>query len=406
MNATQRQEPGPKAGAIPPCETAVEWLDLDFNTPAAAISISRFTGAGGVEEWHVTVCLDGSCPDPCQSLETAWLAALDSAGILPSSTVMRRVFCSDVVNQSSQLAAFARSYPGAFSAIGQTPLSGGKFALWSHHIHDPDVPPAGCGSGAFFSLTRGTLRHCWFSGLCDTTVGEAHAQADAVLQKQVQALAELGMSLSVNMLRTWWFVRNIDADYQALVEARRTHFNRHDLTDKTHYIASTGIAGTHPDPSAALSLDSYAIGGISSAQVQYLSAMDHLGPTHSYGVTFERATAISYADRCHVLISGTASIDTAGEIVHPGKVLKQLDRTLENISALLAAAKAGLDDLAMILVYLRDPADREKVEKALKSRLGKLPMILLHAPVCRPGWLIEIEGVAIASTRIPELPEF
>jgi enamine deaminase RidA (YjgF/YER057c/UK114 family) len=359
-----------------------------------------------VEECHVTISLTNDFPDAVVALEEAWLAALDSAGISPASTVMRRVFCSDVVNQAPQLQNFARDFPGAFSTIGQAPLSGGKFALWSQHIHDPEGPLQCSGDGACFSITRGTLRHCWISGLCDATPGDSFSQSLGVLEKLTKRLAQLDMTLAGNVVRTWWFVREIDADYRGLVDARREVFIKHGLTEKTRYIASTGIAGTHPDPGARLSLDSYSIAGLSRPQIYYPTAPDHLGPTHTYGVTFERATAISYADRRHILISGTASIDTAGDIVHPGDVLRQLDRTLENIAALLAAAGTRLEDLAMILVYLRDPADGKKINRVLKRRFGKLPMVLLHAPVCRPGWLIEIEGVAIIATHKPEFPDF
>jgi len=406
MNSTPQRAGGHGSGVMPPCETAVEWLEIDRIAPLAEIKISRFVGAGGVAEWHITVALKGDCPNSARALEEAWFCALDVAGLNPASTVMRRVFCSELVELFPQLGSFAGTYSGAFSAIGQPPLAGGGFALWSQHITDPDGPLKTSGDGACFSCTRGALSHDWISGLCDTSGGNAFSQTEAVLEKQNQWLADHDMTLAENVVRTWWFVRDIDTDYQQLVDARRGVFNRHNLTENTHYIASTGIAGAHPDSLARLSLDSYAIRGLCPEQIEHLSAPDHLGPTHLYGVTFERATAISYADRRHILISGTASIDTAGNIVHPGNVLRQLDRTLENIAALLAAAEAGLNDLAMILVYLRNPADEPAIEKVLRQQFGNLPMLLLHAPVCRPGWLIEIEGVAIVATREPEFPEF
>lgn len=391
---------------MPPCETVVEWLEVDDVPTAAAAGISRFVGADGVGEWHLTVTLEGDCGDPAKALEEAWLAALDSVGLSTASTVMRRLFCRDAVRQAPQLERFARSHSGAFSVIGQAPTGGGDFALWSQHIVDPKGPLDTSGGGASFSCVRGPLRHCWHSGLCDTAGGDSHAQADAVLEKHKRWLAGHDMTLERNVVRTWWFVRDIDHDYQGLVEARRDVFTRHGLTEHTHYIASTGIAGTHPDPAARLSLDSHAIGGLVPAQIEYLGAPDHLGPTHAYGVTFERATAISYADRRHVFISGTASIDADGKIVHPGDLLRQLDRTLENITALLAAAKAGFEDLAAILVYLRNPEDGREVEAALRRRFETLPMVFLHAPVCRPGWLVEIEGIAIVPARNPEFPQY
>ncbi len=406
MNAPPRAAVVSGSWGIPSCETAVEWLDAGPAAIPAEARISRFTGAGGVGEWHVAVSLKGRCEDPVAALEEAWLAALESVRLSPDSTLMRRVFCSDAVNQSNLLDGYARDHPGAFSAIGQTPLAGGKHALWSQHLTDPRGPLAVSGGGSRFSCTRGPLRHCWISGLCDTKGGDAFSQTGAVLEEHNRWLAGHDMTLADHVVRTWWFVRDIDADYQGLVDARRVVFDRHGLTENTHYISSTGIAGTHPDRAARLSLDSYAIRGLVPGQIEHLGAPDYLGPTHLYGVTFERATAISYADRRHVMISGTASIDARGEIVHPGDVLRQLDRTLENIAALLAAARAGLGDLAMILVYLRDPADCTLVEATLRQRLGGVPMILLHAPVCRPGWLIEIEGIAILASGNPELPDF
>lgn len=384
----------------------MRWIHHDGENPHAAVGISRFIGAGGVEEWHVVIGHEGAGPDPAKALETQWLAALRAAGIHPRSTLMRRVFCSDVVNQKPQLDNFANAYPGAFSAIGQTPCQGGRFSMWSHHLVDPGCPVRGQGTGACFTLQRGALRHAWLSGLCDPSGADAAGQSRTVLARHDDQLAALGMTLGNDVIRTWWFVRDIDADYQALVDARKAAFDRHDLTAETHYIASTGIAGTHHETAARLSLDSYAIGGLVPGQVEHLSAPDHLGPTHMYGVTFERASAVTYADRRQVFLSGTASIDPSGAIVHPGDVLHQLDRTLDNIRALLAAAGGRLEQLAMILVYLRDPADGPMVDRTLRRRFPALPMVLLHAPVCRPGWLIELEGVAILPADEPTLPEF
>lgn len=406
MHSIQRDAVDFGSGGIPSSERAVEWLEIHDASPLAQAQVSRFAGSGGAVEWHVTVCLKDSGQDSAGRLERAWLAVLDGAGLTPADTLIRRVFCSDAYNQRPALDRFEESHPGAFSCIGQTPLAGGKLAIWSHHLTDPRGPLESAGGGSCFSCTRGQLQHHWLSGLCDTTGGDAGTQTLRVLEKHDQWLAAHGMNLADHVVRTWWFLRDIDDDYQGMVEARRAVFSRHGLTEETHYIASTGIAGIHPDPAARLSLDSHAIRGLVTGQIEYPEAPEHLGRTDAYGVTFERAAAISYADRRHVFISGTASIDATGNIVHSGDVIRQLDRALENIAALLAAANAGFEDLAMILVYLRDPADGPMVEMALCQRLGKLPMILLHAAVCRPGWLVEIEGVAIVAAREPELPEF
>jgi hypothetical protein len=40
------------------------------------------------------------------------------------------------------------------------------------------------------------------------------------------------------------------------------------------------------------------------------------------------------------------------------------------------------------------------------ERLGDAPMVFVTAKVCRPGWLVEIEGQAITPHQSPTLPLF
>jgi len=65
-----------------------------------------------------------------------------------------------------------------------------------------------------------------------------------------------------------------------------------------------------------------------------------------------------------------------------------------------------LADMMHLLVYLRDASDFERVRGYLDERCPGLPMVVVQAPVCRPEWLIEIEGVAIAANEQPGLPAF
>ncbi len=44
-------------------------------------------------------------------------------------------------------------------------------------------------------------------------------------------------------------------------------------------------------------------------------------------------------------------------MLHPGDVLRQLERALENVEALLHSGEADLRNMTHLLVYLRDPAD-------------------------------------------------
>ncbi len=397
---------------MPPCETSVEWLKVDCGSLPATASTARFRGAGGVAEYHITVRLLGGehAAEPSACLVKAYQKVLASLGIGAASAVFRRMFCSDVTNQSALSGGSGFSplddVPCAWSVVGQAPLPAAKSALWAYHICDPVGGADKTSDGMTVSCRRGELTHHWTTGLTGCGGNGSHGQTRQVLHDYNDWLRSRNMSLADHVVRTWWFVQNIDADYQGLVEARRDFFFTHGLRADTHYLASTGIAGAHADPAARVALDAYAIGGLRADQLEYLSAPDHLCPTHDYGVTFERATAVSYADRRHVFVSGTASIDPAGRILHEGDVTGQLDRTLENIDSLLARADANPGDLAVLLVYLRDPADGVLVDRLLRQRMGMLPYVLVLAPVCRPGWLIEIEAIAVVPACLPELPGF
>jgi enamine deaminase RidA (YjgF/YER057c/UK114 family) len=153
-------------------------------------------------------------------------------------------------------------------------------------------------------------------------------------------------------------------------------------------------------------MDNYAVAGIKEEQIHYLYAPTHLNRTSDYGVSFERGSYIDYADRRHVFISGTASINNKGEIMFPKDVEKQTYRMLENVEALLKEAECTYDDVMEIIVYLRDIADYDLVQDLFEKRFANKPYIIVHAPVCRPGWLVEMECMAIKKINKHELPTF
>ena len=137
-----------------------------------------------------------------------------------------------------------------------------------------------------------------------------------------------------------------------------------------------------------------------------MEARELLNPTHEYGVTFERGTRIDFGDRSHLYISGTASIDKNGNILHVGDIKKQTKRTLKNIIALLKPHGARLKDMAYFIVYVRNITQTEEVIDILKKeKLDKVPIIFAEGAVCRPAWLVEIEGVAIIPNH-SDWPDF
>lgn len=133
-------------------------------------------------------------------------------------------------------------------------------------------------------------------------------------------------TLKNNCVRTWLYSRNVDRDYASIVEARNIVFEKEGLTTATHYIASTGIEGKGLELHSSVNINFYSIDGIDQYQIKYLNALEYVNNTSEYGVTFERETSITYSDKKHIFISGTASIDKYGNCVHRNNVLLQTQR--------------------------------------------------------------------------------
>ena len=105
--------------------------------------------------------------------------------------------------------------------------------------------------------------------------------------------------------------------------------------------------------------------------------------------------SVSNDDRRQVLISGTASINNRGEVMYAGDVRRQTERMWENVEALLKEADCGFGDVGHIIVYLRDIADYAVVKEMFDKRFPDTPRVITLAPVCRPGWLVEMECMAV-----------
>jgi len=376
------------------------------------VRYARFATPDGLEEYHITLQPDtvaGLFEKQLAAIERAYADALGVLGLDPDTAVLRRFYCSDPANQSAMLKAHPlgdNETPCVVSIVGQAPLSSGKIALCAYHLHTPGKVLATKRTGNTIEYTQGELSHYWTTQLTDSTAPDSGQQTRDIFENYTRFLDGHHMQLAEHVVRTWLYVRDVDSNYQGLVEARRTLFSEHGLTADSHYIASTGIEGRAAEAPVKVSMDAYAIGGLMPEQVKYLQAPSQIGPTHLYGVSFERATTIAFRDRQHIYISGTASIDPLGKVLHIGNVLAQLDRALENIEALLHDADASLESVAHFIVYLRDPDDADNVRRVLDQRFPSTPTLLTWAPVCRPTWLVEIEAVAMTDYAGEGLPEF
>lgn len=163
--------------------------------------------------------------------------------------------------------------------------------------------------------------------------------------------------------------------------------------------------------------------GTTSARVEYVQNSRQTAPfdyERRYGTTppiFARGTYVATPDGAGMIVSGTASV-LGSEVVHdPGEagrdagdadilescLRRQVSVTCDNIAHLLSAdnlARQGIDDgldltdLRAVRVYVKHHEHVDAARQEVARRLGDTAALFVRNDVCRPGWLVEIEGTA------------
>lgn len=374
----------------------VYWEDLGVK-----LQMSIFAPENSVDEMHVMLHVEPRGEEFGGQIARVYAAEermMELDELRGASAVLKRYFLSDATNQRPLM----KEEPDcAYSFIQQPPLDGSKVGVWIYLQRGTKVENV---NGMVVSSHNG-YKHLWKMGMHEHK-GDSAWQTESLLIDYEEALQQHGATLAQNCIRTWFFVRDVDTQYGGMVRARRENFEEQGLTSQTHFIASTGIGGLPADTRALIQLGTYALTGFKPEQQRYLYAPTHLNPTYEYGVTFERGTCMEYGDRAHVFISGTASINNKGEVVHVGDIVKQTERMWENVETLLKEADTTFDDVMQIIVYLRDLADYDVVSRKFAERFPDIPYIITLAPVCRPTWLIEMECMAVQQRSNPAHENF
>ena len=368
----------------------------------ASADVFCFDNGTEVKEYHAMIHVVEKGMPYAKQLEAVMNAYNGLLSQIPNArAVFKRYFLSDAANQADDV-IMADVTDCAKSIIQQAPLDGTKIALWVYLMTNIQTSITKSG---LYEVSHGEFRHL-FNASAHNLAANSEYQMRLLFNEYIMQLAEEGCTLSENCIRTWLFVNDIDLNYGGVVRARNQVFFTQGLTVHTHFISSTGIGGRQQDPNVLTQMDNYAVAGIKQEQIHYLYAPTHLNRTSDYGVSFERGTYIDYADRRHVFISGTASINNKGEIMFPKDIEKQTQRMIENVEVLLKEAECSFDEVGEMVVYLRDIADYDLVRNVFDARFSGKPYIIVHAPVCRSGWLIEMECMAVKTIELPNLPKF
>lgn len=335
-----------------------------------------------------------SIQESAEQLRHIFQSCLQDRGLGQNDLVFVRFFCSDVYTHTPLLEKlWTNALPCQRVYIGQTPLDSTFVSLQAYVIK---------GAQKTFEVDGALLvRHGAYQSLWTLDypprANNSRIQSDDVIVSFQSKLRRYGMNLEQHALRTWYYVRDVDNNYAGMVKSRVEHYEACGLTPKTHFITSTGIEACAPRPDVLVWMQGHAQLGLHDEQITYLKALDYLSPTHVYEVNFERGIRIDYGDRAHCHISGTASIDHVGNVLHVGDVIRQYERAVENVEALLREGNMCLQDIQAATVYLRDLHDYARIAPLVRKFLPQECAVnITHGLVCRPDWLVEIEVEAVA----------
>ena len=253
---------------------------------------------------------------------------------------------------------------------------------------------------------------------------EPYAESWSAFQQMKDQLALAGIGFD-QVVRTWIYVNHITSGadgnqrYQELNSARTDFYRdirfgtkaRAACAPETIYPASTGIGTRGPNIAmSCMALDSQRpdVFLMPLENPRQTAAYDYRSKYSPQSPKFARAMAVVQGHFVSTLVSGTASIVNARSC-HFGDIVRQTEQTIENIEQLiapenfarhgLAGAGATLKDLAKLRVYVKHQEDYEKCREVCERLLPRVPAIYLHADICRPDLLVEIEAVAFSPFR-------
>lgn len=344
-----------------------------------------------------------SFSDSLKSLSAELRSVYGKHALTGHTLVFARFYLGNIDRRKEELlhsSLYGQLGSGAISIVQQPPVGARQLALFLYHIKGDDlkkevldIKDDGWKNG--IKLADPDYQFLYTANF--TAEGnDSYEQTDSIFTAYLALLSDHGMVFAHNAVRTWIFIKDIERHYSGMVGARRNRFKELGLNKHSHYIASTGIEARLKEESVLVQMDALAINGFKAEQAVNMEAPGYLCPTDDYGVTFERGTKLMFGDRNRCYISGTASIDKQGNIVHPNDVLLQTRRVLENIKALLEPHQADLRDMAHLIVYLRDFQQADAVKQIIREEVREnVPINTVQGSICRPGWLVEIEGVAI-----------
>lgn len=245
------------------------------------------------------------------------------------------------------------------------------------------------------------LLHAHVDGFTSQDSGAQRAMVAAAYTGIRASLATLGRE----PIRFWNFIPDLHAMVAPGIDRYMT-FNagRYDV------LSADLKAGTPTATASAVGVDGHDLDIYCLASSTIGTAVENPRQTPSwlysqrYGPLppfFARATAVTLQGMPRLLIGGTASV-VGEDSAHRLDAGAQLDETLQNMAALVVAARAGVVDrrdamerLVDLRAYVRHDDHGGFIADQLAGACPRARRIeVVKACICRPELLVEIEAVA------------
>lgn len=386
-----------------------------FNAKGCTVSLRRFRGPLAHEIFlH---CVPAASAEDIESqsevIYLALLEVLEREGADYQSVVTETLFLSDIRSELAPARNARRSAIGsagmdahrpAVTEIEQPPLHDGvRVELFVQALLPVDMTTKlesavidlkseSSDAESMHALkvsVNGEMR-LYAGNLCGVG-GNADNQTRHMFERAEKLLHEAGMEFH-DVMRTWIHLREMERDYPALNEARRTFFETRNINPVP---ASTGITGGPAKSEHDLNLGIYAVKASSPVQRTVMTSPT-LNEAGEYGADFVRGMRVHESNRTVLLISGTASINETGQTAHVGDFEGQARRMLLNVEALLREQGAGFGDVVSAITYVKNPEDALRLQQIMdEAGYSGFPNALVEAPICRPDLLCETEALAL-----------
>jgi enamine deaminase RidA (YjgF/YER057c/UK114 family) len=330
-------------------------------------------------------------------------------------TPLREKIFGPVENRESITAARGMAYeergPGSsrlpFTLLEGRPCIGGSLAgvqitgiiQASSSVRVETIHLDGEPIGRLFESDDGRELH--LAGIAASPAATASSnfshQADQMYRTATDLMAQLSFSWN-DVTRTWIYLPELLRDYQSLNTVRKEHYERAGLQggDGSRFPASTGIQGRRRAGEEVF-LDILAIQPHSEDKMVIKPLRSsRQNEAQRYGVLFSRAKEIATRKGSTIYVSGTASINPAGESHYQNDPQGQISETLLNVAAILESGNCSLSEVTQGCLYCKD--ERTYATYRQMARLmgwNSLPLIPVYADVCRPELLVEVEVMAV-----------